>query len=280
MKRKNVALISMCTMAMLAFTACGSNTQAVSGDDSKEAANIVSSKEMEDEELEKLPYTVEIVYPDEDFKSMTQEEFNAKTAGNYSCPSYPTRYPYVTITNTSDEAYALTYDETIYSCVTDEYFEPGEVVFCTPHLNIDESGIYTWAEPEQIMTGSINQYSQGYDTIHGSSTIVYATDLKEGTNNRFYCKLPVIRNPYTKCITVSHINFYDAKGNIVATDGFYDYGGAANTGMELQGFTTLGETIPPTIRNIATKEYTPKKYLVWDHAEVFWQYKLPDNSAG
>lgn len=264
MKKKSIALIATLALA-LSMTACGgketSNSAEQTSTNSAQESTVIESNE----DSNALPYTVEIVYPDPSFESLTKEEFDAavkhhKDTNNYHNSSFP----YATITNTSDEAYCISY-YTGQNTIIDYYFEPEEVLFCQLHYVIDENGIYTWAAPETITTSSANE---NRDTVRGSITVNFADSRmgEHGFWNLTSVELPVIRNPHLDYLTLCHINYYDAEGNIIATDGCSNHpiDSTDNEGIDLH--------VEPRIN-------APKS-ITWDHLEVFWMYTLPDYSAG
>ena len=80
------------------------------------------------------------------------------------------------------------------------------------------------------------------------------------------CDGAEVLHVFQNALTLCHINYYDAEGNIIATDG------CSNHPIDSTDNERIDLHVEPRIN-------APKS-ITWDHLEVFWMYTLPDYSAG
>ncbi len=176
--------------------------------------------------------------------------------------------PYYTITNTSDTAYAITF-ENLATSNEDLYFEAGESIIVPAALYQDENGVAKWCNISDAQT---MQYSDGITTSEANSaqnrvqemmTITF-DESKVLFENVMSIDITLPENAtadggdlqYLPCYVI----YYDANGNVIS----------AGTSSDWNVISYADKTFTyPSMYYTTTNEP-----FVWSTADVYYSYTI------
>lgn len=287
MKKKTLALLA--TMALVAsMTACGGKTEEAAGSNVNEPTvestvesqsaesttqEVTESTETsseapasEEAPVAEASYEIsDVIYPNGSAPESIDFDY-FYSMGQYQNPEII--QPYYTITNTSDSAYAIRF-ENLANMQEDLYFEAGESIVVPAALYQDENGAAKWCN---LSDAKALQYSDGIETSEANSaqnrvqemmTITY-DESKILYENVMSIDIELPENAsgdggaaqYLPCYVI----YYDEAGNVLSAGTSCDWNVISYADKTFtypaMYYTTTGET------------------FVWAKADVYYSYTL------